>query len=67
MSDLLQFEFAAVNQQAEKFQVAHQSSAITPADLVPLLEARRSEAISCGLKPHEAEQVCFAHSDVQRR
>jgi hypothetical protein len=36
MSDLLQFEFASVNRQAEKLQVVHQSSAITPAVLVPL-------------------------------
>jgi hypothetical protein len=43
----LQFQSTTLNQQAEKLQVAHQSSAITPTRLVPLPQedaARRSRA-----------------------
>jgi hypothetical protein len=63
----LQFQSTTLNQQAEKFQVAHQSSAITPTRLVPLLEARRELRDLMRVEAPAGEQVCFTQSDVRRR
>ncbi|HKV01975.1 MAG TPA: hypothetical protein VJQ26_07610 [Ktedonobacteraceae bacterium] len=62
----LQFQVAALNQQAEKFQVAHEICAIAPAGLIPLPQPeQRGDLVRVEAPP--SEQVCFTQSDVRRR
>ena len=53
----LQFQITTLNQQPEKFQVAHHRGAVAPAGLVPLPQEDASFAISCGSKPQPASRL----------
>lgn len=58
----LQFQVTALNQQAEKLQVAHHRGAITPACLV-LLPQPEQRGDLMRVEAPAGEQVCFAQRE----